>query len=136
MRNVEFILGRAEEVVFGEESTDCITSSYLAKYADLDRLVSNARSVLRQDGALILHELTCPVNPVFAGLWNLQFKFLQTYGAWRYPEWEKAFRELPAFLKKIRWEDNLTKVLRANHFSDIRTVALGFQASAIVTAKK
>ncbi|MBF0566055.1 MAG: class I SAM-dependent methyltransferase [Nitrospirae bacterium] len=136
LSNVEFILGRAEDVLFEEGSVDCITSSYLAKYADLDRLVSNAKRMLRKGGVLIMHELTRPTNPAYAALWKLQFKFLQTYGAWKYPEWEIAFRELPALLNETRWGDNLTKALGANHFSDINVVPLIFQTSAIITAKK
>jgi len=135
LNNVDFFCGYAEDFIFEEGSIDCITSSYLAKYADLDRLVSNAKTMLRKDGALILHELTYPVNPVFLGLWKLHFRFLQTYGVWKYPEWERAFREIPALLKETRWVDDLLKALDTHHFSDISMAPLIFQTSAIVTAK-
>ena len=38
LSNVEFILGRAEDVLL-DESFDCITSSYLVKYAELGSLI-------------------------------------------------------------------------------------------------
>jgi demethylmenaquinone methyltransferase/2-methoxy-6-polyprenyl-1,4-benzoquinol methylase len=133
--NVDFILGRAEDVVLGA-GVDCITSSYLAKYADLDRLVANARGMLRSDGVLIVHELTYPASPVLAGLWRLHLRLLQTYGARRYPEWEIAFRELPALLRESRWVDDLTRALSTNHFSDIAARPLAFDASTIVTARR
>jgi ubiquinone/menaquinone biosynthesis C-methylase UbiE len=57
--NVEFILGRAEDVLI-EESLDCITSSYLAKYAELGSLVRNMKKMLRRGGVLILHDFTHP----------------------------------------------------------------------------
>ena len=129
------ILGRAEDVVVGE-GVDCITSSYLAKYADLDRLIENARQMLRAGGFVIMHELTCPANPVLASLWKLNFKFLQTYGAWKYPEWETAFRELPAVLEQTNWVNELTETLEAKGFCDINAESLAFEASAIVTARK
>lgn len=135
LTNIEFISGRAEDVIL-DGAFDCITSSYLAKYADLDRLVENARGMLREGGVLIMHELTHPANPVLAGLWKLNFKFLQTYGAWRYPEWETAFRELPAVLRRTNWVNELTETLRAKEFSDIDVASLAFEASAIVTARK
>jgi demethylmenaquinone methyltransferase/2-methoxy-6-polyprenyl-1,4-benzoquinol methylase len=135
LTNVEFIAGRAEDVIL-EGSFDCITSSYLAKYAQLDRLIKNAREMLRPGGTLIMHELTCPANPVLASLWRLNFKFLQSYGAWKYPEWETAFRELPAVLEKTNWVNELIETLEGNGFSDISAKSLAFQASAIVTAKK
>jgi len=135
LTNIEFISGRAEDVIL-DGGFDCITSSYLAKYAQLDRLIKNAREMLRVGGVLIMHELTCPANPVLGSLWRLNFKFLQTYGAWKYPEWETAFRELPAVLEETNWVNELTEILRANEFSDISTESLAFQASAIVTARK
>lgn len=135
LTNIEFISGRAEDVIL-DGSFDCITSSYLAKYADLDRLIKNARAMLRDGGVLIMHELTCPANPVLARLWKLNFKFLQTYGAWKYPEWETAFRELPTVLEETNWVNELTEILRTNKFSNINSKSLAFQASAIVTARK
>jgi demethylmenaquinone methyltransferase/2-methoxy-6-polyprenyl-1,4-benzoquinol methylase len=135
LSNVEFISGRAEDVVLGE-GLDCITSSYLAKYADLDRLVAHASEMLREGGVLIMHELTYPANPVLAGLWKLHLKFLQTYGARKYPEWETAFRELPALLKESKWVNSVTEILKVNQFTNIDAQPLSFDASAIVTARK
>jgi hypothetical protein len=48
---VEFIHGRAEDVVLPGDF-DCITSCYLAKYADLGLLVNRAHDMLRE-GELI-----------------------------------------------------------------------------------
>ncbi len=135
LTNVEFILGRAEDVIL-EGGVDCITSSYLAKYAELDLLVKNARAMLRPGGVLIMHELTVPVNPVFAALWRLQFRFLQAYGTWRYPEWEVSFRELPLLVKETRWLEDLTTALAAEGFSNIRVKPQLFEVSAIVSAQK
>jgi demethylmenaquinone methyltransferase/2-methoxy-6-polyprenyl-1,4-benzoquinol methylase len=47
--NVEFILGRAEDVRL-DAPVDGITSSYLAKYAELGNLIRNAKAMLRHDG--------------------------------------------------------------------------------------
>ena len=69
LHNVELILGRAEDV-FLEGSFDCITSSYLAKYADIDRLVAGAKRMLRSGGLLIMHDSSYPPNPYFARMWS------------------------------------------------------------------
>jgi demethylmenaquinone methyltransferase/2-methoxy-6-polyprenyl-1,4-benzoquinol methylase len=134
LANVEFILGRAEDVLL-EEKFDCIVSDYLAKYVDLDVLVAPARRMLRPGGALVVHELTRPSNPFFLGVWKMHFKFLQTYGSWKYPEWEMAFRDLPSLLAKTRWVDELSMALTANKFVDIKVEHLFFGTSAIVSAK-
>jgi demethylmenaquinone methyltransferase/2-methoxy-6-polyprenyl-1,4-benzoquinol methylase len=135
LTNVEFIHGRAEEVILDGEF-DCIASAYLAKYVDLDLLVAHAKKMLRKGGVLIMHELTRPTNPLFVGLWKMHFKFLQTYGKWKHPEWDIAFRDLPLLLTKTQWVDELTQALRANKFSDIKVEYLLFGASVIVSARK
>jgi len=133
--NVTFVQGRAEDVIL-DGNADCITSSYLAKYVELDRLVANAHAMLRPGGVLVMHELTHPENPLYAALWRLQFLFLQTYGAWRYPEWAVSLRELPPLLTQTNWLPELTANLRRCHFSDITTQSLFLEASSIVSAVK
>jgi demethylmenaquinone methyltransferase / 2-methoxy-6-polyprenyl-1,4-benzoquinol methylase len=135
LTTIEFIHGRAEDVVL-EGDFDCITSCYLAKYADLAILVSHAHDMLREGGMLIMHELTYPMKLSDAFAWRVHFKVLQAYGNWRHPEWRTALHELPVFLKETVWLDELIDALRVNKFSDINIEYLAFGASAIVTARK
>jgi demethylmenaquinone methyltransferase / 2-methoxy-6-polyprenyl-1,4-benzoquinol methylase len=135
LTTVEFIQGKAEDVVL-EGGFDCLTSCYLAKYADLARLVSHAHDMLREGGMFIVHELTYPTRLLYEFLWNIHFRLLQVYGAWRHPEWRIAFHELPVCLKETRWIDELVGALNANKFTDINIEYLAFGASAIVSARK
>ncbi len=133
--NIEFILGRAEEVLL-DESFDCITSSYLAKYADLNALVQNMRKMLRPGGVLIMHDFTYPSSRIFVQIWKLYFKFLQTIGSWKYPQWRTIFYGLPELLQETKWTTELIQFLRENGFSDIHIQPLTFGTSTIVTATK
>jgi demethylmenaquinone methyltransferase/2-methoxy-6-polyprenyl-1,4-benzoquinol methylase len=135
LSNVEFIHGRAEDVILKGEF-DCIVSDYLAKYVDLDLLVAHAWRMLRKGGLLVMHELTRPTRPLFLVLWNIHFKFLQAYGNWKHPEWNMAFNDVPFLLTRTRWVDELTRALRANRFSDIEIEDQLFGTSAIVSARK
>ena len=135
LSNVEFIHGRAEDVILKGEF-DCIVSDYLAKYVDLDLLVGHAWRMLRKGGLLVMHELTRPTRPLFLVLWNIHFKFLQAYGNWKHPEWNMAFNDVPFLLTRTRWVDELTRALRANRFSDIEIEDQLFGTSAIVSARK
>jgi demethylmenaquinone methyltransferase/2-methoxy-6-polyprenyl-1,4-benzoquinol methylase len=135
LANVEFIHGRAEDVIL-DGPFDCIVSDYLAKYVDLDRLVAHARTMLGEGGVLVMHELTHPTNPLFVWLWNIHFKFLRAYGRRKHPEWEMAFREVPDLLARTHWVDDLARALRANGFSDIRIEHQIFGASALVSARR
>ena len=135
LSNVEFIHGRAEDVIL-EGEFDCIVSDYLAKYVDLDRLVAHASRMLRKDGLLIMHELTRPTRPLFVALWKTHFRFLQAYGNWKHPEWNMAFNDVPFLLARTRWVDELVIALRANRFSNIEIENQIFGASVIVSARK
>jgi demethylmenaquinone methyltransferase/2-methoxy-6-polyprenyl-1,4-benzoquinol methylase len=135
LTTVEFIHGRAEDVVL-EGDFDCITSCYLAKYADLTVLVNHAYDMLREGGMFIMHDLTYPTRLPYAFCWHIHFRLLQAYGNWKHPEWRIALHELPICLKATMWIDEVIDTLRVNKFSDIKMEYLAFGASAIVSARK
>ena len=133
LKHVEFRLGRAEEIVL-QTGIDCITSSYLAKYAELGTLVLHAKKMLRPGGVLIMHDFTYPSGRIFLRLWKFYFRILQSIGAWLFPEWKTAFHELPALLQSTRWVDELVSCLKENGFTDVRLQRLFMNTSALVVA--
>ncbi len=135
VRNVGFILGRAEYVV-PEGDFDCITSSYLAKYADLDTLIANAGRMLRPGGLVIMHDFACPSNPVSLSIWHAWFRLLKIVGGRVWPEWRTVFHELPEFLRQSRWISEALEALEEHAFTEITVEPLTFGASVIVTARK
>jgi demethylmenaquinone methyltransferase/2-methoxy-6-polyprenyl-1,4-benzoquinol methylase len=135
LENVEFILGRAEEV-FPGDGFDCITSSYLAKYAELGSLVQNVRKMLRPGGTLVMHDFTYPSDRTFGHLLELYFKLLQAVGRRTCPQWKTALEGLPELLRQTGWVTQLTRGLEENAFSEIHVQSLTLGTSAIVTARK
>lgn len=133
--NVQFILGRAEDILL-KDKFDCITSSYLAKYADLSTLIRNAKKMLRNGGLLVMHDFTYPRRQVFAWIWEHYFRFMQMAGSWKYPQWRTVFYELPAFIRQTEWVTDLVSLLRENALFDITVEPLTFGTSALVTAKR
>ena len=133
--NVEFILGRAEEVLL-EENFDCITSSYLAKYVELEVLIRNNKKMLQNEGMLVMHDFTYPGNQSVAGIWEFYFRLLQMVGDWKFPHWREIYYSLPKFMRETKWVTDLTRTLGENAFADIHTQYLTFGTSAIVTARK
>ena len=134
LSNVEFILSRAEDVLL-DESFDCITSSYLAKYAEIGSLIQNAKKMLREKGLLIMHDFTYPAGRKFARIWESYFKLLQMVGSRRYPQWRTIFYGLPVLLRDTRWVTELVETLQENAFSDITLESLTIGTSTIVTAR-
>ena len=133
--NVDFILGRAEDVVV-EGPVDCIISSYLAKYAELGSLIRNAGAALRRGGMIVMHDFTYPRGSLFTRLWEFYFRILQRFGSAWFPEWRTVFFDLPGFLRRTRWQPEVLAELRAEGFTRIRCESLTWCASAIVTAAR
>jgi len=133
--NVEFIVGCAEDVVLNTH-LDCITSSYLAKYAEIESLVKNARRMLKKDGLLIMHDFTYPPGRLFARVWEFYFKILQTAASRVYPRWRTIYYELPQLLRSTRWSAELIECLRKNIFTDITLEPFTLGTAALVTARK
>jgi demethylmenaquinone methyltransferase/2-methoxy-6-polyprenyl-1,4-benzoquinol methylase len=134
LTNVVFIIGRAEDVYL-DASFDCITSSYLAKYAETEKWVRNAKRMLRSGGLFIVHDFIYPPGHHFARLWEFYFRLLQTFGSRRYPQWRIIFYELPQLLRRTRWVAELIESLRENDFEDITFEPLTFGTAAMLTAK-
>jgi demethylmenaquinone methyltransferase/2-methoxy-6-polyprenyl-1,4-benzoquinol methylase len=135
LHNVDFVLGRAEDVSLNEEF-DCITSSYLAKYAEIELLVRNVGRMLKPAGVLIVHDFTHPPSRAIATVWELYFLLLQSLGAWKYPQWREALYGLPQLLRETHWVSELKGSLQGNGFSDIEATPFTFGISTAVTATK
>lgn len=132
---IEWVLSRAEDY-HSAQPFDCITSSYLAKYADLARLVPNAKAMLKPDGLFLMHDFTYPPRAHLVRLWRFYFKVLQTAGGPWFPAWREIYRDLPRVIEQTRWVEDLQALLRAHGFVDIRREDLTLYGSAIVTARK
>jgi demethylmenaquinone methyltransferase/2-methoxy-6-polyprenyl-1,4-benzoquinol methylase len=135
MKNVEFVLSRAEDYR-SEESFDCVVSSYLAKYADLKHLTANTKGMLKDGGLLLMHDFTFPPNAFLVRIWRLYFWFMQRAAVKLYPSWREIYDGLPRLIEETRWVSELMEVLREQEFQDIRLEYLTLYGSAIVTARK
>lgn len=134
LENVQWILGRAEDVILRGQF-DCITSSYLSKYAEMKDLIQGAKKMLRTGGLLIMHDFTYPRNPFVAGLLSVYFRFMQTFGRLFFPQWETTFYELEDFIRQSRWVPDLVKCLEEYNFSHLRVERLTLGFATIVSAR-
>jgi demethylmenaquinone methyltransferase/2-methoxy-6-polyprenyl-1,4-benzoquinol methylase len=135
LSNLRFIAGRAEDVTLNERF-DCITSSYLPKYADLRALVTGARHMLREGGTIVMHDFTFPGVALFASVWRLHFLLLRSVAARIYPEWKPAFDDLPALIRTSTWVPDLCALFARQGFIDIDVEHLTFGSAAIVSATR
>jgi demethylmenaquinone methyltransferase / 2-methoxy-6-polyprenyl-1,4-benzoquinol methylase len=133
--NVELVLSRAEDYR-ASEPFDCIAASYLAKYADLPRLVAGCRAMLKEGGVLLMHDFTFPPGRARVALFRLYFWALQRAGRALLPQWREITYGLPRLIEETRWLPELEAALRAGGFRDIRIEHLTLYGSAIVSARK
>ena len=132
---VDFIAGRAEEI-FIHGPVNAITSSYLAKYADLGMLVSNAESMLSSGGILAMHDFTYPSRHLTAAVWEIYFRLLRSFGRRHYPGWKTVFAELPALLRASRWPQELLATLHRHAFKEMRFETMTFGSAALITCRR
>lgn len=135
IKNVSLVLARAEDYL-PDTRFDCITSSYLAKYADLDILTRNARQLLEPHGMLLMHDFTYPPHVVLAAVWRLYFKTMQALCPLFFPAWREIYFGLPELIETTRWLTELETAARNNGFRDLKMEYLTVSGSAIITARK
>ena len=135
LANVELAVSRAEDYR-ATQPFDCISSSYLAKYADLPLLVRNCRGMLKDGGLLLTHDFTFPPRRYLVASWRLYFRLLQLAGGALLPAWREIYYGLPRLIEETRWLPQLEQALAENGFADIRTEHLTAYGSAIVSARK
>ena len=133
--NVDFVLSRAEDYS-ASETFDCVVSSYLAKYADLDLLTRNTKEMLKDQGVLLMHDFTYPKKRYLVWIWHVYFKFLQWLGSPLFSSWREIFYGLPTLIEKTRWSSELVEALREHDFKDIQMQYLTAYGSAIITARR
>lgn len=134
LSNIELVLSPAEDYR-DAAAFDCISSSYLAKYADLARLIPAAFGMLRPGGVIILHDFTYPPG-YLVPVWRLYFALLRTVGGVFFPAWREIYHGLPQLIRETRWLDESRERLRDAGFEDITCSYLTAYGSAIVHARK
>jgi demethylmenaquinone methyltransferase / 2-methoxy-6-polyprenyl-1,4-benzoquinol methylase len=132
-KNVAFIQGRAEDV-FLKGPFDGIASSYLAKYADLEKLVEAAARMLRPGGVVVMHDFTYPENPFVRFFLGVYFRIMQALGSHAFPRWKTVFHELEDFLKHSRWASELAAALETHGFGRIHARRFTLGCAAVVSA--
>jgi len=135
IQNVELVLSRAEDYT-GDLPFDCITSSYLAKYADLSSLTHSSKQMLKEGGTLIMHDFTFPPKPYLVWVWRFYFWLLQKVGTPLFPAWKEIYKGLPHLIEETRWINELTNALEINKFQNITMEYLTAYGSAIISARK
>ena len=102
IRNV--VNANAEMLPFRNRSCDCIVSSYLAKYVDINKVVAEISRVITPNGVVVFHDFSYPKNKIVRFLWKLHFKLLRIAGS-VVTSWQHVFLELDQLIENSKWSE-------------------------------
>jgi demethylmenaquinone methyltransferase / 2-methoxy-6-polyprenyl-1,4-benzoquinol methylase len=131
----ELTNGTAEFLPYREESFDSVTSSYLAKYVDVERVVNECWRVLKHNGVLVFHDFTYPSNLLARNFWNAYFMILRCASK-MIISWAPVFQELDQVVKMSNWPGQIIKALEDKGFKNISFTLHTMNTAAIVSANK
>ena len=132
---IDSINGTAEFLPFQNRYFDCIVTSYLPKYVDLNVLVSECQRVLKQDGLLILHDFTYPNRLAYQLAWKIYFRIIRVL--WKLDKkWTNVFNELDKLIISNHWDSEINSILTTHGFVHIHKEFLTFETSAVISALK
>ena len=133
VRNVELVHSAAEDY-HSHAPFDAVVSSYLAKYAELDRLTRHTAAMLRPGGLVLMHDFTYPTSRALVTTWRAYLGLLRIAGTPLLPAWREIFAGLASVIERTRWTDELIGALEAGDFQKIQMRYLTARGSAIVSA--
>lgn len=133
---VELLLGRAEDVPWGDWRFDAVVSCYLPKYADRPRLVAALALALEPGGALLLHDFTLPSSPTVRKVWERRWTGLREEAARRLPGAVSMMELTPRVVAREPWVDDLLALLPAAGFEEVDVERHSMGTAAIVTARR
>lgn len=133
---VRFVCSPAETAPLAAERYDCVTTSYLPKYAHLDVLVPRLYAAMVTGGKLIFHDFVWPASAGIRSVLEDNFAACLAAAKGADSEWVTMFSELPGVIRESRWVDELVDELRAAGFRNIASRPVSVGCAAIVTAVK
>ena len=133
--NSLLVNGAAETLPFANQSFDCIISSYLPKYVNIDLLIDECCRILKHRGIVIFHDFTYPQNFMVQYMWKAYFAILR-FMANFIKSWNIVFSELDKVIQTNNWPNHILRSLETKGFDEIYYKNYTLGTAAIISAKK
>jgi demethylmenaquinone methyltransferase/2-methoxy-6-polyprenyl-1,4-benzoquinol methylase len=131
---VKFVCDRAEEACLAPGGFDHVVTSYLPKYADLERLIQRISEWLEPGGRVVLHDFTYPTDAGVLDIWSATFDRLCREAESSRSVWATMMRDLPGIITRSGWVGEATRELQRCGFEKIEVESLSMGCAAIVAA--
>lgn len=120
---------------FPDQSFDALTVAYgIRNFEDLDKGLREMHRVLRENGRLVIVELTAPRKaPMKQLFWLYSHVWMPTIGKWISKD-RKAYSYLPATMEAFPQGEVMQEILRKAGFREVRFRRFTFGLSTLYTA--
>ena len=135
-RAMTFVHSNAETAEL-EGTFDLIVSSYLPKYCDPDRLLTNLDPYVEEGAVVVLHDFTRPKGRPGRWLWRRWMKMLGNTGVKIWPEWKNALdTNLCQIIEENRWPTRYGQAFGLHGYDEVIKHRLHHSLATMVTARK
>lgn len=132
--DVRLVVSNAEDFEI-DEQFDHITSCYIPKYVDLEKMLPKMIGMLAPGGLFILQDFAYPkvpwVQQVFWDHFDRMKKRLQEH-----PDWDECWEVLPHVIEKTSWIEDTQRIMAEQGLEDIQVVEQSMRMAALVMGRK
>ena len=115
---------------------DAVVSSYLPKYVNPRRFLTNLLPYLEPGAVVAMHDFACPKNAFLRHNWTVWMRVIQHVGIRVFPQWRQAFDgDLEGLIRSSKWSSQFKGVMHDLGFEDLNRVLITGQMAAVVTGR-
>ena len=138
---VQFVIGGAQRLPFGDATFDAVTFAYLLRYVDdVGEALKELARVVRPGGVMAAQEFHVPENAALRAPWKLYTRYaMPPLGRLVSPEWRDAFKFLSGSIREFYRRHPLKEQLdlwRAAGISDVRAHVMSLGAAVVTWGHK
>ena len=115
--DVRLFVANVEEFELPEQF-DTITSCYVPKYVDLDKLAARMLPMLAPGGLWIMQDFSYPSEGWVQDIFDDHFERMAVRCK-DHPDWDSVWARLPGVLKRSTWIQDTARVMREGGLEDV-----------------
>jgi demethylmenaquinone methyltransferase/2-methoxy-6-polyprenyl-1,4-benzoquinol methylase len=132
--DVRLIEANAEDFLI-DEQFDHITSCYIPKYVNLEKMIPNMVQMLAPGGLFIMQDFAFPKIEWAQKLFFDHFDRMKERCG-NLPDWDECWEVLPKVIENTTWIEDTQRIMAEQGLEDIRVVEQSMRMAAMVMGRK
>ena len=134
---VDFVLGSALEMPFGDNQFEAVTCAYgIRNFSELDRGLKEMHRVMKPGGQLVILEFSYPTNTLIRWGYNLYFSHIMPLLGKLISHDGSAYTYFLNSVKNFIWGEEMVQHLRQAGFDEARFQTMTCGVTTLYTATK